>query len=135
METAILSFLGAGFLGALGSLIYGLRTDIKEMRREMTKGFTLLSEKVAANGERIAVNGERIRANGKRIAENRELITANGKRIAENRELITANGKRIAEIGAQVSALEGRVGQPPRAEAPSRPSTPIEAEASQAIAS
>ena len=121
METAILSFLGAGFLGALGSLIYGLRTDIKEMRREMTKGFTLLSEKVAANGERIAVNGERIRANGKRIAENRELITA--------------NGKRIAEIGAQVSALEGRVGQPPRPEAPSRPSTPIEAEASQAIAS
>ncbi|MCY3539928.1 MAG: hypothetical protein OXH10_08770 [bacterium] len=130
MKSVFFYFLGAGFLGLLGSTFYGIRSDIKELRREMTNGFAQLTEKVAANGERILVNGERIAANGKQIAENRKLIEA-------NRDLIAANGKQIAEIGARVSALEGKVGQRPAPETPPHPPASIEAEAhgTQAIAS
>ena len=67
MQEVILGILGAGFLTLLSVLIYGLRSDMSDMRAdiralrtEMAEGFQKLAEAIAVNGQRIAANGERI---------------------------------------------------------------------------
>ncbi|MCY3539465.1 MAG: hypothetical protein OXH10_06415 [bacterium] len=71
MQEIILGILGTGFLTLLSVLIYGLRSDMSDMRAdmradiqalrtEMAEGFQKLAEAIAVNGQRIAANGERI---------------------------------------------------------------------------
>ncbi|MCY3539461.1 MAG: hypothetical protein OXH10_06395 [bacterium] len=61
MQEVIFGILGTGFLTLLGVLIYGLRSDMRDIRadmlgirREMAEGFRYLGGRIADLGERVA---------------------------------------------------------------------------------
>ncbi len=98
METAIVGILGAGFLGMLGALIHGLRSEIREIRSDMR----VQREETREFRAEMRVELREFRAEMRQFrTELRELRT-------EMLEGFAQMGSAIADLSVRVTRIEER---------------------------